>query len=40
MRDGGLYPDLMKGREIQGVACDYVNGEDGGKGKTDIAKVV
>ena len=27
MIDGGLYPDLMKERDIQGVPCVYLNGE-------------
>ena len=40
MIDGGLYPDLMKERDIQGVPCVYLNGEVFASGKSDIAKLV
>ena len=40
MIDGGLYPDLMKDRDIQGVPCVYLNGEVFASGKSDIAKLV
>ena len=40
MIDGGLYPDLMNARDIQGVPCVYLNGEIFVNGKSDIAKLI
>ena len=40
MVDGGLYPDLMKERDIQGVPSVYLNGEVFVNGKSDIAKLI
>lgn len=40
MIDGGLYPDLIKGREIQGVPSVYLNGELFANGKVDAAVLI
>ena len=40
MIDGGLYPDLIKQRDIQGVPSVYLNGELFANGKVDISKLV
>jgi len=40
MIDGGLYPELMKERDIQGVPCVYLNGEVFASGKSDISKLI
>ena len=40
MIDGGLYPELMNERDIQGVPCVYLNGEIFVNGKSDIAKLI
>lgn len=40
MIDGGLYPDLIKQRDIQGVPSVYLNGELFANGKIDISKLV
>ncbi len=40
MIDGGLYPDLIKARDIQGVPSVYVNGELFANGKVDAATLI
>jgi len=40
MIDGGLYPQLIKERDIQGVPSVYVNGELFANGKVDTAQLV
>lgn len=40
MIDGGLYPDLMEERDIQGVPCVYLNGEMFVSGKSDVLKLI
>lgn len=40
MIDGGLYPELIKERDIQGVPSVYVNGELFANGKVDTAQLV
>ncbi|WP_432460896.1 MULTISPECIES: alkyl hydroperoxide reductase subunit F [unclassified Agarivorans] len=40
MIDGGLYPDLIKTRDIQGVPSVYLNGELFANGKVDAAELV
>jgi len=40
MIDGGLYPDMIKERDIQGVPSVYLNGEVFANGKVDIAELV
>lgn len=40
MIDGGIYPDLIKKREIQGVPCVYLNGELFANGKIEIGELV
>jgi len=40
MVDGGIYPDLIKERDIQGVPSVYLNGELFANGKVEIAELV
>ncbi len=40
MIDGGLYPELIKHRDIQGVPSVYLNGELFANGKIDTAQLV
>ncbi len=40
MIDGGLYPELIEQREIQGVPSVYLNGELFANGKVDAAALV
>ncbi|MEM7100031.1 MAG: alkyl hydroperoxide reductase subunit F [Pseudomonadota bacterium] len=40
MIDGGLFPDVVEAREIQGVPSVYLNGELFANGKVDAAKLV
>ncbi|MCJ8339129.1 MAG: alkyl hydroperoxide reductase subunit F [Pseudomonadales bacterium] len=40
MIDGGLYPDLIKQRDIQGVPSVYLNGELFANGKVDTAQLI
>jgi alkyl hydroperoxide reductase subunit F len=40
MIDGGLYPDLIKELDIQGVPSVYLNGELFANGKVDAAELV
>jgi len=40
MIDGGLYPELIEERNIQGVPCVYLNGEVFANGKIDTAQIV
>jgi len=40
MIDGGLYPDLIKERDIQGVPSVYLNGELFANGKVDTAQLI
>jgi alkyl hydroperoxide reductase subunit F len=40
MIDGGLYPDLIKQRDIQGVPSVYLNGKLFANGKVDISKLM
>lgn len=40
MIDGGLYPDLIEKRNIQGVPAVYVNGEIFANGNIDTAKLI
>lgn len=40
MIDGGLYQDVIKERDIQGVPTVYVNGELFANGKVDAAKLL
>ncbi len=40
MIDGGLYPDVIKERDIQGVPSVYLNGEVFANGKVEIAELV
>jgi alkyl hydroperoxide reductase subunit F len=40
MLDGGLYPELIKERDIQGVPSVYLNGELFANGKVDAAALV
>ena len=39
MIDGGLYPELIEQRDIQGVPSVYLNGELFANGKVDTAKM-
>lgn len=40
MIDGGLYPELIKERDIQGVPSVYVNGDLFANGKVDTAQLI
>ena len=40
MIDGGLYPELIKERDIQGVPSVYLNGELFANGKVDAAQLI
>lgn len=40
MLDGGLYPELIKERDIQGVPSVYLNGELFANGKVDTAQLI
>jgi alkyl hydroperoxide reductase subunit F len=40
MIDGGLYPNLMEERDIQGVPSVYLNGNVFVNGKSDISKLI
>jgi len=40
MIDGGLYPEMIKEREIQGVPSVYLNGELFANGKVDAATLI
>jgi len=40
MIDGGIYPELIEQREIQGVPCVYLNGELFANGKIEIGELV
>ena len=40
MIDGGLYPELIEQRDIQGVPSVYLNGELFANGKVDTAKII
>ena len=40
MIDGGIYPELIEEREIQGVPCVYLNGELFANGKVEIGELV
>ena len=40
MIDGGLFPELVEARDIQGVPTVFVNGELFGSGKVDAAQLV
>jgi len=40
MIDGGIYPELIKEREIQGVPSVYLNGELFANGKVDAAVLI
>lgn len=40
MIDGGLYPDLIKQRDIQGVPSVYLNGELFANGKVDASVLI
>jgi alkyl hydroperoxide reductase subunit F len=40
MIDGGLYPDLIKERDIQGVPSVYLNGELFANGKVDASVLI
>ncbi|GAA5314931.1 MAG: alkyl hydroperoxide reductase subunit F [Candidatus Pelagadaptatus aseana] len=40
MIDGGLYPDMIKARDIQGVPSVYLNGELFANGKIDAATLI
>jgi len=40
MIDGGLFPDLIESREIQGVPSVYLNGELFANGKVDAAQLI
>ncbi len=40
MIDGGLYPELIKKREIQGVPSVYLNGELFANGKVDAGQLI
>jgi alkyl hydroperoxide reductase subunit F len=40
MIDGGLYPELIKDRDIQGVPCVYLNGELFAHGKIEISQLL
>lgn len=40
MIDGGLYPELIAERDIQGVPSVYLNGELFGNGKVDAAALI
>lgn len=40
MLDGGLFPDIVEEREIQGVPCVYLNGELFANGKVDAAQLL
>ena len=40
MIDGGLYPELIKDRDIQGVPSVYLNGELFANGKVDAAELI
>ena len=40
MLDGGLFPELIKEREIQGVPSVYLNGELFANGKVDAAQLL
>ena len=38
--DGGVYPELVKENDIQGVPCVYLNGEVFANGKVDTAQLL
>ena len=38
--DGGLYPQLIEERDIQGVPCVFLNGEPFANGKVDAAELL
>ena len=40
MIDGGLYPDLVEQRNIQGVPAVFLNGESFANGKIDPAQII
>lgn len=40
MIDGGLYPELVEERNIQGVPCVFLNGEPFANGKIDTSTIV
>ena len=40
MLDGGLFPEIIKAREIQGVPSVYLNGELFANGKVDAAQLL
>lgn len=40
MIDGGLYPELIEARDIQGVPSVYLNGELFANGKVDAAELI
>ena len=40
MIDGGLFPDIVKERDIQGVPTIFLNGEFFSSGKTEISKII
>ena len=40
MIDGGLYPETVNERDIQGVPTVFLNGEFFSSGKTDISKIM
>ncbi|MCP5168269.1 MAG: alkyl hydroperoxide reductase subunit F [Hahellaceae bacterium] len=40
MIDGGIYPELIAERNIQGVPCVYLNGEVFANGKIDTAQLL
>jgi NADH-dependent peroxiredoxin subunit F len=40
MIDGGLFPDLIKERKIQGVPAIYLDGESFGNGKMEISDIL
>ncbi|MEM7405694.1 MAG: alkyl hydroperoxide reductase subunit F [Pseudomonadota bacterium] len=40
MLDGGLYPELIEARDIQGVPSVYLNGELFANGKVDAAQLI
>jgi NADH-dependent peroxiredoxin subunit F len=40
MIDGGLFPDMIEARDIQGVPSVYLNGELFANGKVDAARLV
>jgi len=40
MIDGGIYPELIEERKIQGVPCVYLNGELFANGKVEVGELV